>query len=78
MAYSESWDKSGQFWKGIINAFKRYKLPNGEYGPFNTTNATIDYKTKTWVGNYIKKLKINGSGIKPAAFEPSQLGAAGK
>jgi hypothetical protein len=72
--YSESWDKSGQFWKGIYNTFKRFELPSGEHGPFNVGNATIDYKTGTWVGNFIKRLKLNRSGIKPAAFEPSNLG----
>lgn len=74
IVYSESWDKAGVFWKGIINGFRRFALPNGESGPFNTHNATIDYKTGTWVGSYIKNLKLNSSGIKPAAFEPNQLG----
>ncbi len=78
VVYSESWDRSGQFWKGIVNGFRKFKLPNGEYGPFNTVNSTIDYKTSTWTGNYIRSLKLNSSGIKPAAFDPSQLGAKGK
>jgi len=74
VVYSETWDKAGVFWKGIINGFKQFSLPNGERGPFNTHNAIIDYKTGTWVGNYIKTLKLNSSGIKPAAFETNQLG----
>ena len=74
VVYSESWDKAGVFWKGIVNGFKRFSLPNGEHGLFNTHNSITDYKTGTWVGNYIKTLKLNSSGIKPAAFETNQLG----
>lgn len=76
--YSESWDKSGTFWKGIVNGFRKFKLPNGEYGPFETHNAAIDYKTSTWTGNYIKNLKLNNSRVKAADMEPSALGARGQ
>jgi len=77
VVYSETFDKSGQFWKGIVNTFHRFDLPNGDHGPFNTANSITDFKTGTWVGNFIRNLNLNNSNITPASFEPGSLNATG-
>jgi hypothetical protein len=77
VVYSESFDKTGQFWKACVNTFHRFDLPNGDHGPFNTGNSITDFKTGTWVGNFIRKLNLNNSKITPASFEPGSLNATG-
>ena len=62
LEYSEKYnDFANNFWKGWLhdNKFKLLKLlsKNKQYYSSNITRFYIDYKDKSWVGDYVKSLK---------------------
>ena len=62
LEYSEKYnDFANDFWKGWLhdNKFKLLKLlsKNKQYYSSNITRFYIDYKDKSWVGDYVQNLK---------------------
>lgn len=62
LEYSEKYnDFANNFWKGWLhdNKFKLLKLlsKNKQYYSSNITRFYIDYKDKSWVGDYVKNLR---------------------
>lgn len=62
LEYSEKYnDFANNFWKGWLhdNKFKLLKLlsKNKQYYSSNITRFYIDYKDKSWVGDYVQNLK---------------------
>lgn len=81
LEYSEKYnDFANNFWKGWLhdNKFKLLKLlsKNKQYYSSNITRFYIDYKDKSWVGDYVKSLKRiwNNQNVVIIEGEYSRLG----
>lgn len=71
--YTQSYDKQGNFWKGMNNGFMKAKTAQGDTGMWLTQSSTTDFKTKYWTQNVQVDLCLN-CGIDEEQFDPALLG----
>ena len=71
---SETFDKTGNFWKGIWSGYAEQETVQGESGPFQCSAAYCDFKTEYWGANLLRTKAVINSGLKPDMFEVGFLG----
>jgi hypothetical protein len=71
---AETFDKQGNFWKGVWSGYSKQCTKTGECGPFQSSASYNDFKTEYWGANLLRTKAVMNSGLKPDMFEPSFLG----
>jgi hypothetical protein len=71
---AETFDKQGNFWKGVWSGYSKQCTLQKECGPFQCSAAYNDFKTEYWGANLLRTKAVINSGLKPDMFEPSFLG----
>jgi len=71
--YTETFDKSANFWKGMMNCFNKVETEHGDTGPFLNSSSAIDFKTQYWINSVFDKVLIN-SGLPKERFALGEMG----
>lgn len=71
--YTMVYDKQGNFWKGMVNGFKKVKTPGGDTGPWCSVSSFTDFKTNFWTQNLLNEICPDCE-MDYGRFNPASLG----
>ena len=73
-SYAETYDKAGEFWKGLYQSHSPTATCMDEYGPWMQCQGYTDFKTGYWTG-VIRRGKVQPNcDFDPTILEPGILG----